>query len=761
MLPNNTLVQGRYQIVEQIGRGGMGAVYKAVDIRLRATVALKQMLVEGEPLRKAFEREAQLLAGLRHPALPRVSDHFVDERGQFLVMEYIPGQDLGELLEQRKRPFPAADVLRWADQLLDTLDYLHTRRPPVIHRDIKPQNMKLTERGEIILLDFGLAKGSAAQTRVTSTGSIFGYTPHYAPLEQIHGTGTDQRSDLYALAAALYHLLTNIVPVDALTRAAAVLDDDPDPLPPAHYANPEVPPEVSAILYQAMAQSAKQRPLSAAAMRAALRQAGQDVAAGAGKPTEPKRAANPRIYETAPLPRTVDEQVIRRPDPRPPAQPLLTAPDLPRPGTAPIATRDAPEAEPASQQPARRRWLWAALVVPALLVVGALAVFATRGGGPAPQPTPTTELILAAAPVSPTTLPTSTPAPTVDAQQAAALAQAAASATARAIADLVGTAGAQTAAAQSATQQASLAPTPTAAPTEAPTAAPTSPPTTAPTRGPTKTPAPTLTAGPTATPQPSQGPPPSGARVLGLGSGAMFRATADLGSIAPEGTNGSCIEGRVSDKGGSLFSSFGVSIDMRGNTREPKANYAAGTYSICGLPAGEWGISVYMAGGVDIPGSEKVAHQVRVLLTGTPGEVFYVNFRGTDALVVPTPTPAPTPSEYDGLWSGTLTGKTENNSRDFDGHFRMEVKYGAIYRISVDGASCFFDTYPNWPKGQPMSGNAFSVSAQVFNPLDSSKNDISYSASGTFTSTSRAGGSFNASQGGGSCIAGSWSASKQ
>src|SRR5690242_18666454 len=153
MLPNNTFVQGRYQILEQIGRGGMGAVYKATDIRLRTIVALKQTLVEGEPLRKAFEREAQLLASLRHSALPRVSDHFIDQQGQFLVMEYVPGQDLGAMLDLRKRSFDVADVLRWADQLLDVLNYLHMHQPPIIHRDIKPQNMKLTAENDIILLD--------------------------------------------------------------------------------------------------------------------------------------------------------------------------------------------------------------------------------------------------------------------------------------------------------------------------------------------------------------------------------------------------------------------------------------------------------------------------------------------------------------------------------------------------------------------------------------------------------------------------------
>ena len=162
MLEPNQILQGRYRIIESIGRGGMGAVYKAMDTRLHAIVALKQTLVSGEAPRRAFEREAQLLAGLRHPALPKVSDHFVEEDGQFLVMEFIPGDDLGTLLSKRAGPFPVADVLRWADVLLDALEYLHGHTPPIIHRDIKPQNLKLTDRGEIILLDFGLAKGAAA-----------------------------------------------------------------------------------------------------------------------------------------------------------------------------------------------------------------------------------------------------------------------------------------------------------------------------------------------------------------------------------------------------------------------------------------------------------------------------------------------------------------------------------------------------------------------------------------------------------------------
>lgn len=139
MLAPDALLQNRYLILRPIGKGGMGAVYLAKDERLGNTIALKETFFEDELLRKAFEREARLLAGLRHPALPRVIDHFTEETGQFLVMEFIPGDDLEEMFKEQGGPFPLSDVLRWADQLLDALDYLHTQEPPIIHRDIKPQ----------------------------------------------------------------------------------------------------------------------------------------------------------------------------------------------------------------------------------------------------------------------------------------------------------------------------------------------------------------------------------------------------------------------------------------------------------------------------------------------------------------------------------------------------------------------------------------------------------------------------------------------
>lgn len=274
MLTADTVLQGRYRIVRQLGQGGMGAVYEAVDERLDTVVALKETLFADEKLRKQFEREARLLARMHHPALPRVSDHFNEADGQFLVMQYIAGEDLSVMLTQKNGPFPQEEVLVWADQLCDALDYLHTQDPQIIHRDIKPQNLKLTTRGQIVLLDFGLAKGSVGQMSVvTTSASIFGYTPNYAPLEQVQGLGTDPRSDIYALAATLFHLMTNVKPPDALSRASAIVNGLPDPLPEANRVTAQVSGAVAAVLSKGMSQKRDDRFPSANAMREALRNA--------------------------------------------------------------------------------------------------------------------------------------------------------------------------------------------------------------------------------------------------------------------------------------------------------------------------------------------------------------------------------------------------------------------------------------------------------------------------------------------------------
>src|SRR5438105_4377770 len=277
MIVTGTTLQQRYRIDKQIGQGGMGAVYVATDERFGSTVAIKETLCMDENFRKAIEREARLLNSLKHSALPRVSDHFAEDEGQFLVMEYIPGEDLSDMLKARGAAFPVPDVLAWADQLLDALEYLHAQEPPVIHRDIQPQNIKLLPRDQVVLLDFGLAKGAPLQTRVTATGSLFGYSFNYAPIEQMQGSGTDPRSDLYSLGATLYHLLTGTTPPDALARATAVLNAEPDPLRPASEINPHVSAQVADVLARSLMQSAAKRFASAAEMRERLREAGRTV----------------------------------------------------------------------------------------------------------------------------------------------------------------------------------------------------------------------------------------------------------------------------------------------------------------------------------------------------------------------------------------------------------------------------------------------------------------------------------------------------
>lgn len=292
-LAPDSVLQERYRIVRQLGRGGMGAVYEAVDQRLGKTVALKETLSSEPSMRKQLEREARLLAGMQHPALPQVSDHFVEGRRAFLVMQFIAGVDLARIISQQPGPFPRDQVIAWADQLLDALIYLHSRDRQVIHRDIKPHNLKLTATGKIALLDFGLAKAQPSDPSVTSSQAFFGYTRHYAPLEQIQDQHTDPRSDIYALGATLYHLLTGIKPPDAMVRAAAVVNSGPDPLLPANKIHEAVGPQIAAILAKAMAQKPEDRYTDANEFREALRRMGR--AKGVGIDVERKDAGNGRV----------------------------------------------------------------------------------------------------------------------------------------------------------------------------------------------------------------------------------------------------------------------------------------------------------------------------------------------------------------------------------------------------------------------------------------------------------------------------------
>jgi serine/threonine protein kinase len=276
VLAAGAVLQARYQIVRQLGRGGMGTVYEAVDLRLGHQVAVKQTLTASQALCKQFEHEARLMASLNHPALPRVSDYFIEENCAFLIMQYIDGADLAETLARQPGPLPTRAVIAWADQLLDALIYLHTHDRQIIHRDIKPHNLKIAETGRIALLDFGLAKSQGANREDNETSqSIFGYSPRYAPLEQIQDLGTTPQSDIYALGATLYHLLTGVKPPDAVVRATALIRSQTDPLRSAHAINPGLGTNLSAILTRAMAQNPADRYATAAEFRDALSRLGR------------------------------------------------------------------------------------------------------------------------------------------------------------------------------------------------------------------------------------------------------------------------------------------------------------------------------------------------------------------------------------------------------------------------------------------------------------------------------------------------------
>lgn len=278
MLKPGTMLHGRYKILRPIGRGGMGAVYEAEDTLLEGRrCAIKEILFNfetdptyREQARLQFYREASVLARLDHPNLPKVSDYFSEGDRDYLVMDFVPGRDLREIIEEAKASGRFLDermVLNWAEQLCDALDYLHRQEPPIVHRDIKPSNIKLTPDGRIKLVDFGLVKLLAPDEDRTITILQGRGTAAYTPLEQ-YGSDvghTDVRSDIYALGATLYHLLTNTPPPDARQRFLK-----PDSLVPPRAINPRISPRVERAILNAMAMHPDDRPPSIAAFRAEL-----------------------------------------------------------------------------------------------------------------------------------------------------------------------------------------------------------------------------------------------------------------------------------------------------------------------------------------------------------------------------------------------------------------------------------------------------------------------------------------------------------
>lgn len=266
------ILRDRYKVVGLIGAGGMGAVYLVDDERLQGRqCAVKETLPRpglseeaAQAAHKQFYKEASTLARLDHPGLPKVSDFFAIGDRDYLVMDFVAGQNLQEIVNNMRREsrfLNQETVLKWADQLCDTLTYLHSRQPPVLHRDIKPANIKLTPEGRLKLVDFGLVKPLDPQDPSTLTGLQGAGSLPYAPLEQYvdHLGHTDARTDLYALGATLYHLLTNTVPASAQERFLL-----PESLLPPQQINPGISAGVAQAILMAMAPHPKDRPGSVA-----------------------------------------------------------------------------------------------------------------------------------------------------------------------------------------------------------------------------------------------------------------------------------------------------------------------------------------------------------------------------------------------------------------------------------------------------------------------------------------------------------------
>lgn len=370
----------RYRVVKLLGQGGFGAVYRAWDVNLERPCALKENMDVSPAAERQFKREARLLADLAHPNLPRVIDHFIIHgQGQYLVMDYVEGEDLQELLRQAGGALEESQVLPWMIQVCDALDYLHHQQPPIIHRDIKPANIRLNTASKAMLVDFGIAKAYSADT-LTTVGAR-AVTPGYSPVEQYGSGATDARSDIYALGATLFTLLSDRVPVESVQRTLR------DSQPLVEQVNPKISPALAAVIRKAMQVDPEARFQSAAEMREALRQC--------------QLSTGPSIREEKPTPVVPTVQVAPEAHIAPATFAAQTAQEA-------VSREQAPErrspvrmaADSSALSPektARLPWFWI-LGGAGLLAVIALVFLLTNLLGNQRQPTPVADAVNTLAP---------------------------------------------------------------------------------------------------------------------------------------------------------------------------------------------------------------------------------------------------------------------------------------------------------------------------------------------------------------------------
>ncbi|MBN1146987.1 MAG: protein kinase [Anaerolineales bacterium] len=389
-----TLVN-RYQIEDELGRGGFGAVYRATDLRLDRICAVKENLDVSEEAQRQFSREATVLANLYHPHLPRVTDHFsLPDQGQYLVMDFVEGMDLSNMIGA-SQPIPVEQAVTWISQVLDALEYMHNQVPPILHRDIKPANIRVTPTGKAMLVDFGLVK--IYDPKLKTTMGARAITPGYAPPEQYGHGSTDVRTDIYALGATLYALLTRIDPLESVQRMLG------ERMPAAHEADASIPQAIGKVIERAMALEQGQRYQSAADFKAALQDALQAIKAAAAPAT--------RVVEPPETRAAVSFQTI------------AVAPE------PPVSAAGASTAAPVAKSPQAKgglskRWLivgagLAAAAILCLAAVGAL-IFLTGDGEDKATSTPLAQAVTEAPTIVVTATPDQGLIATQQAQQTAA-----------------------------------------------------------------------------------------------------------------------------------------------------------------------------------------------------------------------------------------------------------------------------------------------------------------------------------------------------
>jgi eukaryotic-like serine/threonine-protein kinase len=278
---------GKYKILEKIGEGAMGEVYRAHDPVLNRFVAVKTISAElgaDDTLRKRFEREAQSAARLNHPNIITVFDYGEEHGKIYMAMELLDGSDLKQAIA-RRAPLSLDDKLSVVDQILEGLAFAHAH--DIVHRDLKPANVHLLGNGQVKIMDFGLARlGGSEMTRV---GMVMG-TPHYMSPEQVRGERADARSDVFAVGCVFYELLTYRKPFDADSMHSVLFKVMQEEPPPVHELTPGIPAVLTQVVDRAMAKDATQRFQNASEFRSALHRAMQAVASGQGETSLPDLA---------------------------------------------------------------------------------------------------------------------------------------------------------------------------------------------------------------------------------------------------------------------------------------------------------------------------------------------------------------------------------------------------------------------------------------------------------------------------------------